>query len=57
MVWGVSGCNRGANTLWESVYNGWVTTIVLDMMGGMGWHGVAMGEFKLDTNGWGAYVD
>ena len=43
----------GANTLWESVYNGLMTNIVLDMTGEMGWHGVAMVEFKLDTTGWG----
>ena len=48
----------GASTLWESVYNGRMNNITLDMMGGMGWHGVAMVEFKLDTTGWErAYVD
>ena len=40
----------GASTLWESVYNGWMKNITLDLMGGMGWHGVAMVEFKLDIN-------
>ena len=44
------GVTGGASTLWESVYNGWMKNITLDLMGGMGWHGVAMVEFKLDIN-------
>ena len=39
----------GASTLRESIYNERMKNVALDLMGGMGWHGVAMVEFKLDA--------
>jgi len=39
----------GASTIRESVYNERMKSIALDLMEGLGWHGVAMVEFKLDT--------
>jgi predicted ATP-grasp superfamily ATP-dependent carboligase len=38
----------GASTLRESIYNEKMKSIALDLMKGLGWHGVAMIEFKLD---------
>ena len=39
----------GASTLRESIYNERMKNVALDLMEGLGWHGVAMVEFKLDT--------
>ena len=38
----------GASTLRESIYNEKMENIALELMENLGWHGVAMVEFKLD---------